>query len=148
MVVAFVAAAVSAVHVTLWHPNYIPYINWPREKPYLAISDSNLDWGQSARQVGAWLREHRDELPPPIYYSGFGPHKPVQRYVKDVILLGNELPAQGTLIISPVHVAGQYRNTDRFAPLRAAEPEAVIGQNMLVFDLSKIRQPPPTRPSR
>ena len=136
--IALGALALSALHVTWWHPNYIPYVNFPREKVYLDISDSNVDWGQSARQVGKWLEKNRDELPQPIYYSGFGPPQPVQRYVKDVQQVGRELPREGTLIISPVNVAGPYRGNEHFAPLQAAEPIAVIAETMLVFDLSRV----------
>ena len=139
-VAAFVAAGASAVEASLWHPNYIPYFNRPLDKPYLLVSDSNVDWGQASRQAGRWIKDHRDALAKPIYYSAFGANEAVSRYVKGVTLLGpkDPLPAKGTLVISPVYVAGPYEKTDRFAPLRSAEPAARIAETMLVYDLAKV----------
>ena len=141
-VAAFVLAGASAVEATLWYPDYVPYLNWPRDKAYLDVSDSNVDWGQGTRQAGKWIEAHRAELAKPIYFSPFGPMEPVEAYVKGVTVLDpkDALPSAGTLVISPVHVAGPYEPTDRFAPLRSAEPTAVVAETMLVFDLSKVRR--------
>ena len=57
---AWAGVAVAALHAASLHPDYLSYINFPRHKPYLAISDSNVDWGQSLKQVRRWL----DARPP------------------------------------------------------------------------------------
>ncbi len=56
---------------SIWHhPNYISYFNFPRHKPYLAINDSNVDWGQSLKQVRDWIDSHPQQKP--IYLRCFG----------------------------------------------------------------------------
>ena len=42
-----------------------------RSKPYLAISDCNVDWGQALKQVRAWLDAHpQKEKTVSLYYFG------------------------------------------------------------------------------
>ena len=50
------------------------------------------------------------------------------------------LPATGTLIISPVNITSQYdhRRAAVWEPLKTAEPMDLIGGTYLVFDLSKV----------
>ena len=141
-VVAFVAAGASAVEAARWHPNYLPYFNRPLDRPYLLVSDSNVDWGQTTRQAGRWIEARRAALAEPIYFRAFGADAAVSHFVKGVTILRprDPLPTAGTLVISPVYVAGPYEPTDRFAPLRSAEPAAVIAGTMLVYDLSRVRR--------
>ena len=142
----------AAVDAALWHPNYVPYLNAiPRDKPYLDISDSNVDFGQAVKQTAWWIDAHRDEVPGPIYLSSFVAHgHMLDRYIGNrAIDLDRRrgLPTTGTLIVSPVNVAGPYEKTDRFVPLRDVEPVAVIGRTMLVYDLSKVPRPDATEPA-
>ena len=144
-VVAALLVAWAAVGAALWHPNYVPYLNeLPRDKPYLDISDSNVDFGQAIKQTAWWIDAHEAELPRPIYLSTFTAHAHlVERYVGGRAIEIDDrkgLPASGTLIVSPVNVAGPYDRVGRFAPLRSAEPFARIGDTMLVYDLSKVKR--------
>ena len=68
-----------------YHPDYLCYINAPVRKPYLAISDSNVDWGQSLKQVKAWLdaRAPERENSLPLLLR--------QRQWKCTVLLGNRV---------------------------------------------------------
>ena len=130
---AALLVAWAAVDGASWHPNYIPYLNWPRDRAYLEISDSNVDFGQAVKQTGAWLDAHGGEVPQPVYLSVFAPNNlPVRKYIGDRATDAKRLktlPASGTLIISPVDVAGPYEQDERFAPLRRAEPVARIGRD-------------------
>ena len=56
--VAWCALGTAGLHAASYHPDYLCYTNLPRHKPYLAISDSNVDWGQGLKQARAWLDAH------------------------------------------------------------------------------------------
>jgi hypothetical protein len=147
---AWLGVAVAAVHVASFHPDYLSYVNFPRRNVQLQISDSNLDWGQSLKQVRAWLDAH----PPgdrPVWLAYFGnlEGRSVRHYldgrVKQIDLSSDQpSPRSGLLILSPVCETGQYDSQDRFAWLRQAErrgqvrPIAIIGHCMRVFDLDRV----------
>jgi hypothetical protein len=52
-------------------------------------------------------------------------------------------PTEGLLLISPVRLAGVYEPADPYAALRPHEPDAVIGNSILVFDLDRLGQGKP-----
>ena len=53
---AWAGVAAAGAHALSYHPDYSSYMNAPWRKPYLAISDSNVDWGQALKQVGRLAR--------------------------------------------------------------------------------------------
>jgi hypothetical protein len=141
--VAWAGVALAAIHVALWHPDYLSYINFPRHKPYLHISDSNVDWGQGLKAARRWIDAHPDRK---IFVRdfGWGPDRLFnvkKRIGKGATVLdrGDPLPREGVLIISPVPLAGIYERSDPFRVLRDQEPDAVLAQSMLVYDLDRIR---------
>jgi hypothetical protein len=146
--VVWASLAAAAAHAASFHPDYIAYFNFPRDRPYLAISDSNVDWGQSLRQVRDWLDARPDAAPPVTlaYFGQSADHAMLRYYLGDRVRIhraGEALPESGTLVVSPVLVAGVYGGGDGvFAPLRSLRPDAVIGHAMLVYDLV----PSPDRP--
>jgi hypothetical protein len=139
---AWVGIVVAAVHVHAWHPNYLSYVNWPRDRAYLAISDSNVDWGQGLKQVRRWLDENAQAVAGrPVWLGYFGNRegRSVPHYLGGRVreLSENDpAPSEGVLIISPVWVAGAYGN-DQYAFLRGRRPDAVIGDSLLVYDLDR-----------
>lgn len=131
----------AAVHVASWHPNFLSYINFPREKEYLAIGDSNLDWGQGLKQARRWLDENPQQRP--VYISPFlvNGHLAVSHYVGSDVHLPEqrgELPKGGLFIIGKSHISGQYIRWGG-GVLADAEPVAVIGNSMVVFDIDALR---------
>src|SRR4029077_20224091 len=64
---AWIGVAGAAIHTSMCHPDYIAYINGPWNKPYLAISDSNIDWGQSLPAVAKWLDARPEDDPRPVW---------------------------------------------------------------------------------
>jgi hypothetical protein len=136
----------SAAHAMVYHPDYLSYFNFPRNKPFYAINDSNIDWGQSLKQIRTYLDTH----PHPnrtIYLRYFGrPGAPnVAHYLDNrVIVLSDENnpPRTGILIVSPFHEAGVWDPTNRYRFLKPATPLDTIGHAMLVYDLDQLR---PTR---
>jgi len=140
---AWIGVAIAAVHMALWHPDYLSYINSPRDKPYLAISDSNIDWGQSLKQVREWLDGHPDPgRPVSVGYFGNMEGRSVRYYLGGrVKALRDDDPAPrgGLLVISSVWVAGVYGH-EQYAFLRDRDPLAVIGHCMLVYDLDRLAE--------
>ncbi len=144
--VAWLAVAAAGVHTATYHPDYLSYINFPRHKPYLAISDSNIDWGQGLKQARAWLDAHpQGGRAVWLRYFGALDKAGFQSYLGDrVIVLGEHdpPPTRGLLIISPVllvipdgdqrEVPAAYKDLQRF------ESDAVIGHSLLAYDLDRL----------
>ncbi len=138
--------AAAALHVASFHPDYLSYINFPRDRPYLAISDSNLDWGQGLKQVRAWLDAHPQPPDRPVHLLYFGDDasgRRIERYMGGRVsfaLRPEPLPPRGLVIASPVWVAGPYDPDGTYASLRTMTPVDVIGHSMLVYDLDRREQ--------
>jgi hypothetical protein len=138
-IAAWTAAGAVGIHAATFHPDYLCYINFPRHKPYLAISDSNVDWGQALKQVRRWI-DHRPRDGRPVYLRYFGKAE-IGHYLGDRVVPVGENdppPTRGLLIISPVYVAGLYQPGDAYADLRRQDPVDVIGHSMLVYDLDQL----------
>lgn len=140
---AWLGVAAAGAHAHLWHPDYLSYINFPRDKPYLAISDSNVDWGQSLKQVRRWLDARpADGRPVWLGYFGNEQGRSVRHHLGDrarALRDTDPPPAEGILVISPVWVAGAYGH-EQYAFLRGRPPDAVIGHSMLVYDLDRLAE--------
>ncbi len=141
--VAWCALGATAVHAASYHPDYVCYTNLPRHKPYLAISDSNVDWGQGLKQARAWLDAHpQHRRPVSMHYFGTrAGEASIPYYLEDrVARLGEDdpPPPTGLLIISPVYEAGVYGVPRAYAALQPFEPDAVIGHGLLVYDLDRL----------
>jgi hypothetical protein len=141
-VIAWGALLIAALHTAAFHPNYVSYVNFPRDQVYLSISDSNLDWGQSLKQVRDWI-DRRPQTGQPIHLLYFGDRNSPMRiryYLRDRVIPVEKqgpLPSRGLLIASPVWVAGPFDPANRYAALRAMTPVEVIGDSMLVYDLDR-----------
>jgi hypothetical protein len=140
-VLAWAGVAAAGAHALSYHPDYLSYMSAPWRKPYLAISDSNVDWGQALKQVRRWLEEHRPGgRKVSLFYFGKD-NGSVQYYLNDRVEQIDEhspLPTSGWLLISPVRLVGVYEEQDRFARLRELEPDAEIGHSILVYDLDRL----------
>ncbi len=158
---AWVCVAAAAIHVHAYHPDYLSYVNLPRRDAHLAISDSNIDWGQALKQARAWLEANP---PPPgrtvwLDYFGNLERRSAGYYLGDRVRQvdrgrGADAPRDGLLIVSPVYLVGLYDKTDRYRWLRdaerthpAAKPVAVIGHCLRVYDLDRLRAAGVTPPS-
>jgi hypothetical protein len=137
---AWAGAAAGAVHGVWFHPDYLSYVNFPRERVWMQMTDSNLDWDQATRQIPRWLADH----PHPqqqvhvALRSGQGGHAG-SYYLGDhvhIVERGKPPPQTGILIISPVWVTGVYDDGNNpYEFLRELEPIDVIGHALLVYDL-------------
>ena len=145
---AWAGVAAAGIHALTYHPDYLCYMNAAWHKPYLAISDCNVDWGQVLKQVRDWLDAHpQGQKRVSLFYFG-NEEGSVEYYLKDRVVSLDQYsprPTAGLLLISPVRLAGAYELADPYAAIRAYEADAVIGNSILVFDLDRIGRVSPFR---
>ena len=119
-------------------PNYIPYFNelagGPARGPAL-LDDSNVDWGQSVKLAGEYVRAHRldnvnlytfSPFDNPSYYglpANIPPSEAFERLVK-------RHPAPGVYIIS-AHYVARMRNVS--PAWSKYQPVDRIGESLLVY---------------
>jgi hypothetical protein len=146
--------SLTAVDVVRWTPNYISYLNWPRQRVWMQINDSNLDWGQGLKQIRTWIDLNKDRKRykgRPIHVRAFGlTYSPnVAHYIGGRAIpvpRNGPVPTSGILIISPLYVVGLFEKPGLYDFLRDRDPVATIGDGSnLVFDLDEIHGPT-TRP--
>jgi hypothetical protein len=141
--VAWGGLALAAAHVATYHPDYLSYVNRPIDKPYLAMSDSNVDWGQSLKQVRAWV-DARPRDGRPIALGYFGQSRDgdmLAYYLGDsvrVVQVEDPRPQTGLLIVSTALLAGVYDPADTYGVFRSVRPDETIGHSMLVYDLDRL----------
>lgn len=151
-IAAWTCIVVASIHAALWHPNYLSYFNFPRHKPYLNVSDSNVDWAQSLNQTARWI-DRNSQAGRPIYILPFArPESPaIPFYLKDratILKLEDPPPTSGILIISSVWESGANDGKRRYRWLHRAAPIASIGGGaMQVYDLDQIDIPRTTAPT-
>jgi hypothetical protein len=140
--IAVIATAIETV--ARFHPDYLSYINGPWDKPYLAISDSNIDWGQGLKQAAKWIDANHDRIGSRAVYIRYFGYPHVQRYYLGnraiVVNEGDPRPESGVLIVSPVFVAGAYSPDRQYMQFADRYPDDIIGHSLLVFDLDRNRK--------
>lgn len=136
----------TIVNVSGWHPNYLSFINMPREKVWMKISDSNLDWGQGLKQVRDWIEIKRasgESRPISLIYFGspevLAGERNLPRFVPPDVQTGVPTDFTGLLITTPIAVSGQYQEPKLPVGFQHLEPTEIIGESMLVFDLDDPR---------
>lgn len=141
----WIIVVLVGVSTTLrWHPDYLSYITWPRKDATLAISDSNLDWGQGLKEVHAWIYQNQDFIAGrPVYFRGFTvKERAVEHYLGSRVInlhFSDSPPHSGILIVSPVCLAGISESNNEYAFLKNVRPRALIGHTLRVYDLDRLR---------
>lgn len=145
---AWSAVAATGIHPLFYYSDYLCYINAPWTKPYLAISDCNVDWGQALKQVRTWLdAQPGEKRTVSLFYFG-NDEGCVNYYLNGRVVVLDQYsprPTSGLLLISPVRLAGVYESGDPYRALRSHEADDVIGNSILVFDLDRLGQGAPFR---
>lgn len=140
----------------VWHaggalsvfPHPLAYFNLlagGSRRGYLALGDSNLDWGQSAPEIKPFLAAN----PGGLILSYFGTDCPrryglvyQEAFCTPGVCSGSAylLPVDAGkewLIVSATKWQGYYEpGTPAFAWLRSRRPAALLGYNMLAYDVS------------
>lgn len=129
------------------YPHYLTFFNELAGGPgngHNVLVDSNLDWGQDLKGLGAWMRSHGVAR---IQLAYFGTMDPAY-YGIDADLLPGTLPVQSRpklgdspapshIAISATYLKGLYlRNRDQYASFRQQKPVAIIGHSIWVFRLN------------
>jgi hypothetical protein len=139
---------IGALHTLSWHPHYLSYIAgdyatwhpWSLGKPWLDITDSNIDWGGGIKDVRRWIKDHRQELRRRevwIRHYGRDAWPGIPYYLGDKVQLrprGGPPPPGGILIISKYEVAWHKS----YAKLKYLQPIDEIAGSMLVYDLDAL----------
>jgi hypothetical protein len=137
--------ALQATSVLTAYPHLIAYSSaWAggRDRAYLAVSDSNVDWGQGLLELERFMEEEGVST---VRLSYFGSAPPEAYGIEYVALPSffrlrvdrtpNAEPSPRFTVISATNLVGLYlQGRDPFAPYRAREPYRVLGHSMLVFD--------------
>ena len=149
---AWLAAALlclNAASVLRAHPHYLAYFNEPAGGPangYKLFVDSNLDWGQDAAGVAAYLKTIGN---PPVVLSYFGVARPESygiKYIPLGVVSNVELKGTGEqacglkevlLAVSATNLQGTYYpDKGTFSWLKAREPVFTAGYSIFVYNLS------------
>lgn len=128
-----------AVSVLRVHPHYLSYFSelfGGAEQGARYLTDSNLDWGQSLKQLGVYMREHDI---PFVYITYFG-QAPLEQYLPDFRYLPTTdepdkiAGLDGWVAISATAL---FSRGDGYAWLRAKRPAAKVGYSIYLYDLRK-----------
>ena len=123
-----------AISVFLQAPRYLSYINeaWGgAEQGWRYVGDSNYDWGQSLKELAAFLEEQgwQDEE---IYLAYFGGELPEARGIR--YRPAPCAPVQGIVAVSVTYLQGLYLDDPRcYEWLRQYVPIARVGYTIWVY---------------
>lgn len=128
----------------LVHPDYIAYFNEAAPYPRYELSvDSNLDWGQSLKELRVYMDAHSIDH---LRLSYFGTSDPVAYGIEYDVLPRwpppqqvdfNPLnPAPGVYAISAGNLQGVLLSEPTtFDWFRRRTPDAIVGQSIMVYDV-------------
>jgi hypothetical protein len=140
-----VGLGLAAESLTSW-PNYLPFFNVASggsRGGIRLLGDSNLDWGQDLKALGAWQRAHKDR---PLYLSNFGVVPPEYYEIDCSYLMGaakslkrvhlweirRDQPAY--LAVFASNLQPIYIDKQEFAALREATPREVLNGTIYLYD--------------
>ena len=139
---AAAAVALGGLHAASFGPDYLSYFSIPISKPHMVLSDSNIYWSQSAKQVGEWVRTNvpKDQT---VYFVPFWENVPPATgyYLPaNVVVLTrfSPPPSKGLILVSAVAESGPYDVTRRWHFLWPAKPIATIGHAVFVYDMEQL----------
>ena len=126
----------SAISVVSQAPRYLSYVNeaWGGpDQGWRYVGDSNYDWGQSLKELKAYL-DARGWGDAEIYLAYFGGELPEARGIR--YRPAPCTPVRGIVVVSVTYLQGLYLDDSRcYAWLRDKEPVARVGHTLWVYDL-------------
>jgi 4-amino-4-deoxy-L-arabinose transferase-like glycosyltransferase len=140
----FLFQCISSLHS---YPDYLPYVNEAfggPSKAYLALTDSNVDWGQQLKEVDAYVKS-QGVSECWFAYSNISasaeaiPCKPLPTGL--ALMAGAPQPIvpphiHGTILISAVDISGVLWGPGDLNPYRQFRdrtPDALIGNSILIY---------------
>lgn len=147
--VCLAAGLFLAVSVGRAHPHHLAYFNEAVGGPaqgYRYLVDSNLDWGQSLKELGAELSRRGG---PPVYLCYFGVADPSYYGIRYLPFgfypivdrrEGVEIPPDSGPVLLAVSAtnlqAAYYGDKEIFAWLKSRTPAFVAGHSIFLYDLT------------
>jgi hypothetical protein len=132
--IAWGALLVWQAGIGLWmYPDYLTFFNLTVGGPSRGaevLLDSNLDWGQDLKGLGAWIKDNHVES---IYVDYFG--RACLRYygVKSTPDFEG-----GWIAVSATNIKGVYaQDKDRYRFLQDREPAARIGGSIYIYNVPR-----------
>ena len=128
------------------YPHYLAFFNvlagGPSHGPMI-LADSNIDWGQDAKNLAAWLREHP---PSRLCLDYWGSADLARLGVAGPSLMARiradgHIPRDCVAAVSVNFMAGVSPDHGAFGWLRGLPPRARIGYSIYIFDLAKTAYP-------
>ncbi len=134
-------AALAAESIAIY-PHYLAFFNvlagGPAHGPAI-LADSNIDWGQDAKNLAAWVRAHP---PARLTVDYWGSASLPRLGVTAPSIMGRlraegRLPQDATAAVSVNLLVGLSPDRGHFGWLRGCQPRARIGYSIYVFDLAQ-----------
>jgi len=124
------------------YPNFLSYFNETvaKDQGYKYVTDSNLDWGQSLKELTIFVKENNIEKLQLDYFGGGSPEYYLKdKYIPYTSYMGEPkgwfaVSAQlYTLATGTPDETYQRKDQDSYIWLRDKEPTAIIGGSILIF---------------
>lgn len=151
-----IAAVTTAVLALAWtsfealriYPNYMPYLNQlgSGRPHWWYLSDSNVEWGDDARELAAYLRARGETRVRAMLLGGFATLDFYGVNYQDALAASTEPPPRYTALgasflngsTAPFYEVQGQRVSDKvrvntFRSFRRRAPEAVIGNSIYVY---------------
>lgn len=145
---AIVALSWICFETARTYPNYLPYMNQlasPRPH-WWYLSDSNVEWGDDAKDLAAWLRDHGENRVRGLLLGAFATLDFYQVNYVDAVGPIPDPPPRYTALgasflngstVPPYETGGQRvseeTRVNTFDSYRNRKPEAIIGNSIYVF---------------
>jgi hypothetical protein len=127
-------------------PHYLAFFNvfagGPTHGPMI-LADSNIDWGQDAKNLAAWLHKYLHKHPPPRLCLDYWGTADLARLglaapsLMDRLRIDGRIPQDCIAAVSVNLLVGLAPDHGEFGWLRGLPPIARIGYSIYVFDLAK-----------
>ncbi|MBI5201573.1 MAG: glycosyltransferase family 39 protein [Elusimicrobia bacterium] len=141
------AATLHASSALAQAPQFLPYFNEAaggRMNGWRLLADSNVDWGQDLKRLGAFLRKDGE---PEVILSYFGTASNefygirAQHYASQQTVQrrrrNSDKPARELLVVSATHLQGVYPPAHRNPTWLARRlPIARVGASLFVYDVT------------
>jgi len=132
------------------HPDYLAYFNEAAPSPrYNVLVDSNLDWGQSLKQLSSHLHANSIDRVKLSYFGTADPaaygidFDPLPRWPPTETDFVPANPAPGVYAISASNLQGVLLDDpSAFDWFRHRRPDAIVGQSILVYHVAADPNPP------
>jgi hypothetical protein len=124
-------------------PNYLAFFNLAVGGPDAGpkyLLDSNLDWGQSFKKLGRYVKENHIDRTCLWSFGNGSPARYISGHVENMD--ADHMDRLNCVAaVSATPLFGLYTGPEYFASLRARKPMAIVGHSIYLYDLRKKTAP-------